>query len=589
MSENRERLKHKAFVQVKVLVQGLKQQSLDLFLDEEMVEGQVALQMRKEYRCTSSELIMQNPVLSYDGCFYERQVYERLIRQGHVDPKYAQEGGAGFIEATQLRNEIQAFIREELEKLKVKKLTQTELKTAAEYLTALLEEDPNIKAAFLSSALTSDELDFLLTFIQAHSGLSPQLKAKLKEDCPLAAIRLFRCLMQSEPSELLTAEFIEYAGKCPPLPELFEVASELVLSLSKAQQLLLIESLETRQDLKIKEKESVTWLKLKASLYRGDSDPRESGMLRPSLERGDLESRLHSEVSSAAFEAFAREMRQANETLSREVQERLSDNSAVLEAFKKEIRELRQAQTDLQREDKNPIKADSLALLSEVREMKRSQAQLNGEMQDFKLHYQRTEETIKTDINHIQDYLRRTEEVLLETRLNTSLDDLFTTLTDLTPQVAVPPPTPHKIFSYKTNSSSLYWTDLETGEQGTQALPSYTFQQSPSLCEGPDNQLFITGGWKGTGSTEVVSVQMDSLALNKSHAAMLTGRVYHGSAYFDGYLYVLSGAKTKLCERYNLQQNTWTAIAPFPTSSTCDYQFGVAVLESGRKLFTFGG
>jgi hypothetical protein len=40
---------------------------------------------------------------------------------------------------------------------------------------------------------------------------------------------------------MLAAEFIEYAGQCPLLPELIEVASELILSLSKAQLMRLIE------------------------------------------------------------------------------------------------------------------------------------------------------------------------------------------------------------------------------------------------------------------------------------------------------------------------------------------------------------
>jgi hypothetical protein len=82
----------------------------------------------------------------------------------------------------------------------------------------------------------------LLAFIQTYFGLSPELKAKLKEYCPLAAIRLLRSQLLPKPSELLTAEFIEYAGQCPPLAELIEVASELILSLPKAQQVKLIDS-----------------------------------------------------------------------------------------------------------------------------------------------------------------------------------------------------------------------------------------------------------------------------------------------------------------------------------------------------------
>jgi hypothetical protein len=55
--------------------------------------------------------------------------------------------------ATQLQEEIQAYVREELDKLKLKdgKLTQDELKAAAEYLAALREKDCGIKADFLCS------------------------------------------------------------------------------------------------------------------------------------------------------------------------------------------------------------------------------------------------------------------------------------------------------------------------------------------------------------------------------------------------------------------------------------------------------
>jgi hypothetical protein len=115
---------------------------------------------------------MKNPVL-FQGRFYERRVLEEQHRQGLV----GHEGGVGFMEATQLQEEIQAYVREELEKLKLKdgKRTQDELKAAAEYLAALIEEDSSIKAGFLSSGLTSDELDLLLAFIYTHSGNSSQL------------------------------------------------------------------------------------------------------------------------------------------------------------------------------------------------------------------------------------------------------------------------------------------------------------------------------------------------------------------------------------------------------------------------------
>jgi hypothetical protein len=123
---------------------------------------------------------------------------------------------------------------------------------------------------------------------------------------------------------------------------------------------------------------------------------------------------------------------------------------------------------------------------------------------------------------------------------------------------------------------------MQTGEQTTHTLPNYTFQYS-SVCEGPDNLLFITGG--DSRQQEVVSVQMDSLAL-KNCPPMLTPRYSHGSAYFGGWLYVIGGYGTKLCERYDLQQ-TWTALPPLPTTATQYYSIGVVV--SCDKLYCLGG
>jgi hypothetical protein len=55
---------------------------------------------------------MQDPVF-FEERFYERKELERLHLQGLI----AHEGGVSFMGATQLRDEIQAYLREELEKL----------------------------------------------------------------------------------------------------------------------------------------------------------------------------------------------------------------------------------------------------------------------------------------------------------------------------------------------------------------------------------------------------------------------------------------------------------------------------------------
>jgi hypothetical protein len=537
---------------------------------------------------------MQDPVV-FQGRFYERRVLEKQHRQGLV----GHEGGVGFMEATQLQEEIQAYVREELEKLKLKdgKLTQDELKAAAEYLAALVEEDYSIKAGFLSSGLTSDELDLLLAFIRTHSGLSPQLKAKLKEDCPLAAIRLIRCLLLDEPTKMLTAEFIEYAGQCPPLPELIEVASELILSLSKAQQVQLIDCLENRKDLKIKERDSLILLRIKASLMHGpradSGDSNQLRTLRDTIEslKSDVEAlKFNSGGNLPIFELFVREMKQAQDALRREVQDKLISQGELMEmrdryaALMGEVQELKLRSAALEspvregpqvqgletsrREMREVVKSLKRDLEGHLRELK-------GEMQDFKEHFTRTEEAIKTDINIIR----------LASSLPKlpSLEALVQKATPAEHPLVQEPQHPTYICSYQYETSNFHWTDMQTAEEKTHTFPNYTFQYGSSVCEGPDNRLFITGG--GSRQQEVVSVQMDSLAL-KNCPPMLTPRHQHGSAYFGGWLYVIGGVGTKLCERYDLQQ-TWTAIPPLPTTGTKYNSIGVVV--SCDKLYCLGG
>jgi hypothetical protein len=565
-------------VQLKVEVPGGN--TLDLYLGVE-AQAPETITMRREYRCSSSEVIMQDPVL-FQGRFYERRVLEKQHRQGLV----GHEGGVGFMEATQLQEEIQAYVREELEKLKLKdgKLTQDELKAAAEYLAALIEEDSSIKAGFLSSGLASDELDLLLAFIYTHYGLSPQLKGKLKEDCPLAAIRLLRCLLLHEPSEMLTAEFIEYAGQCPPLPELIEVASELILSLSKAQQVQLIEGLESRQDLKIKEKDSLILVRLKASLMHGQrADSGDSDQLRTL--RHTIEE-LKSEVETlkknsggipSTFEASTREMRQTQEALVRdklnsqgelsEMRGRVAALELKLHSAASPVKEGHQLQA-LDKIEMREVEERLRRLEVHLRELK-------GEMQDFKEHFTRTQEAIKTDINTISLANSLPKLPSLEALVQKAIPAEH-------PLVQVPQ-LPHYICSYQSSTSNFHWTDMQTGEEKAHTLPNYVFPSYSSVCEGPDNLLFITGG--SPAGKEVVSVHMDSLAL-KNYPPVLTPRIYHGSAYFGGWLYVIGGDGTKLCERYDLQQ-TWTAIPPLPTSSTRCSNIGVVV--SCDKLYCLGG
>jgi hypothetical protein len=203
--------------------------------------------------------------------------------------------------------------------------------------------------------------------------------------------------------------------------------------------------------------------------------------------------------------------------------------------------------------------------------------ELKREMQDFKEHFTRTEEAIKTDINTIRHSFASSSLPKLP-----SLEALVQKAIPAEHPLVQVPQHPTYICSYQNGTSNVHWTDMQTGEEKAHTLPNYTFQNYSSVCEGPDNLLFITGGGP---SKEVVSVQMDSLAL-KNCPPMLTPRSHHGSAYFGGWLYVIGGVGTKLCERYDLQQ-TWTAIPPLPTTATKYYQIGVVV--SCDKLYCLGG
>ncbi|WP_204256540.1 kelch repeat-containing protein, partial [Mammaliicoccus sciuri] len=141
-----------------------------------------------------------------------------------------------------------------------------------------------------------------------------------------------------------------------------------------------------------------------------------------------------------------------------------------------------------------------------------------------------------------------------------------TSLLPLSPaEIIEPPPPLPKIYSYQYNTSTLHWTDLATQEQGTRTLTDFTFQQGSSLCEVPGDLLFVTGG--NSRKQELVSIDLRSIAVTKSHNPMLTARGYHCSIYFEDFLYVLGGYNstyTQKCERYDLQQNRWSEVAPLP-------------------------
>jgi hypothetical protein len=305
----------------------------------------------------------------------------------------------------------------------------------------------------------------------------------------------------------------------------------------------------------------------------GDSDQLRT--LRLTIEglKSEVETlKFNSGVNPSTFETFARDFKEAL------VRDKLNSEGELREIWR------RVAALELHSASVEGHQALDIGEMREER-LKRLEVhsrELKGEMQDFKEHFTRTEEAIKTDINTIRHSLASSSnlpslEALVRTRPVNPISPAEHPLVEV-------PQHPHKICSYHYSKSNLYCIDMQTGEEQAHTLPNYTFQGYPSMCERPDNLLFITGG--RTGGQEVVSVQMDSLAL-KNCPNMLTSRSLHGSAYFGGFLYVIGGEETKFCERYDMRRQTWTAIPPLPTTATNYYRSGVVV--SCDKLYCLGG
>jgi cob(I)alamin adenosyltransferase len=217
--------------------------------------------------------------------------------------------------------------------------------------------------------------------------------------------------------------------------------------------------------------------------------------------------------SPTLLESFTKEMRKAQEALMREVQSKLGSQG--------ELRDLREGVKTVMRKVED-FKAHSSTLESTVKDgyeklvqafdlsrkemrdvEKRLKRQLEVRPEEAKVAkvakvpFSRTEEALKIDISHFSDSPASSslpkpgapEALVMEhTLLNTPVNETAELYPVEEDQHS------HIFCSYQQNTSDLYWVDMETEEEGTQAIPNYTFQCHSSVCEGPDNQLYITGG-----------------------------------------------------------------------------------------------
>jgi hypothetical protein len=142
------------------------------------------------------------------------------------------------------------------------------------------------------------------------------------------------------------------------------------------------------------------------------------------------------------------------------------------------------------------------------------------------------------------------------------------------------------IYNFQYGTTNLHKTNLSTGQESSTAL-THTFKQYSSLCESPEGNLFITGGYNPVTS-EVVCINSTTNAVTPK-PPMKTPRYLHGSVFYGGFLYVIGGYNTSYlaeCERYDSSQDKWQPIAPLPLSISNQEAI---VCGYTRRIYIFGG
>jgi hypothetical protein len=500
-----------------------------------------------KFRCAESGCLMSEPVVSNEGKYYEREVLER--------------DGRAWIRLPILQAEIQAFAKEELERLQQKQLSPDELKEAGEYISVL--EDALSVGRFLNRQGEA-ELDLIFDFIAELPGGLRRLRDKVAESAQ-AAIRLTRrtLLREGRDWHLL----YELCEKCRVVPELFDLASEFIYDLDKDMQLLLIQTLAKR-DLGSKEKDKLAWLNWKVELPHYSLIPE-----IPQIHEAPQGLTQQLQDLQAAVQDKDNQTRQQLNSLTHEV--RTLQNQVSLQIpLAQSLFELPQRLSAVERDLAQRLSSSEHELAHRLSKLQREDVlervcRLEQELALTQAENQSLKQRL--DLMHSEHWLPPLE--------------VESSLLPLSPPAEIIEPPPPKIYSYMYNTSTLHWTDLATQEQGTHTLTDYTFQYYSSLCEVPGELLFVTGGNKR--QQELVSIDLRSIAVNKSHNPMLTARFYHSSIYFEDFLYVLGGCNstyTQKCERYDLQQNRWSEVAPLPVA-LC--YLGVVLMQ--RHIYVLGG
>jgi hypothetical protein len=143
------------------------------------------------------------------------------------------------------------------------------------------------------------------------------------------------------------------------------------------------------------------------------------------------------------------------------------------------------------------------------------------------------------------------------------------------------------IYSYEFSTKRLYLTDLKTGEQKRQVLDVLHFDEGCQCTVLPKGNLFLTGG---VDSNRVWIVKPRRNYTAHQMTPMHSMRNWHGSIYYQDYVYVLGGehcfASISKCERYDISRGVWRILPDLP-EAVC----GIcpAVVEQTSNIYVLGG
>jgi tetratricopeptide (TPR) repeat protein len=152
---------------------------------------------------------------------------------------------------------------------------------------------------------------------------------------------------------------------------------------------------------------------------------------------------------------------------------------------------------------------------------------------------------------------------------------------------------PDRIYSYTIDTGALNWVNIRSKQRDSKTI-EHSFRYWCTLTELSDGNLLIAGGSLDAAftaaCTEVKELNTQTFELTVK-PSMLYARWAHGSTYFEGEVYMVSGMNgtgnhISQCERYNCTSQTWEALPDIPQKVRCTNPITV---EATGCIFVFGG